>query len=52
MVSVHLATRLEMGDLQEVDEDELESDPAGVHSVQLPLSALPGAVHWNSVLRC
>lgn len=36
-------------DVEDVDEDELDGDPAGVDAVQLPLAALPDAVHGDGV---
>lgn len=36
-------------DVEDVDEDELDGDPAGVDAVQLPLAALPHAVHGDGV---
>lgn len=36
-------------DVEEVDKDELEGDPGGVDGVQLPLGALPHAVHGDRV---
>jgi len=36
-------------DVEEVDKDELEGDPGGVDGVELPLGALPDAVHGDGV---
>ena len=36
-------------DVEEVNKDELEGDPGGVDGVQLPLGALPDAVHGDRV---
>lgn len=36
-------------DVEEVNEDELDGDPAGVDAVELPLAALPNAVHGDGV---
>ena len=36
-------------DVDEVDNDELNTDPAGVHAVELPLFTLPDTVHRDGV---
>jgi hypothetical protein len=36
-------------DVEEVDESELDGDPASVNAVELPLTALPGAVYGDRV---